>query len=80
MNKDVETIFNNYDNLSTLKIVKDLLNIVINDIEYMNDMENDYTNDFDLGNNTYIKRDDLESINSIVDTITDIINYNEEEK
>jgi hypothetical protein len=80
MNKDVETIFNNYDNLSTLKIVKDLLNIVINDIEYMNDMENDYTNDFDLGNNTYIKRDDLESINSIVDTITDIVNYNEEEK
>lgn len=80
MNKDIENIFNNYDNLSTLKIVKDLINIVINDIEYMNDMENDYTNDFDLGNNTYIKREDLESINSIVDTIIDIINYNEEEK
>lgn len=80
MNKDVETIFDNYDNLSTLKIVKDLINIVINDIEYMNDMENNYINNFDLGNNTYIKRDDLENINSIVDTINGIINYNEEEK
>lgn len=78
MSKDVENIFNNYDNLSTLKIVKDLINIVINDIEYMNDMENDYMNDFDLGNNTYIKREDLESIVSIIDTINDIINYNEE--
>lgn len=82
MKKDVGNILNNYDNLGTLKIVKDLLNIVINDIEYMNkeseEIAFDYMIDYDLGNNTYIKREDLESIVSIIDTINDIINYNEE--
>lgn len=74
---DIYRIEYGYDNIKILQIVHYLINVVINDIEYMNDMENDYMNDYDLGNNTYIKREDLESLTSIVDnTILDIIEYN----
>lgn len=79
-----ETMFNyicnNYDNLEILSFVKDLLFVVINDLEYMNDFENDYMVDYDLGNNMYINNEDLESIVSITDTIFGIEQYNREEK
>lgn len=81
---DIYKIEYNYDNLKILQIVHYLINVVINDIEYMN------TDDIkgllekqilDLGNNTIIKREDLESLVSIVDnTILDIIDYNKEEE
>lgn len=77
----IDNIINNNDNLSCLKIVKDILNVVLNDIEYMNEdyelfSEKRY---FDLGNNNKIKDEDIESLSSMVDTITDIINDNERE-
>ena len=82
--QDVQTIENNYDNIGILKICRYLLNVVINDIEYMNkdaeEIAGDYLIDYDLGNNTYIMKNDLESIVSITDTLKDIENYNEEEK
>jgi hypothetical protein len=77
-NKDIQVIENNYDNLGILRICKYLLGVVINDIEYMNsDIDKD-TSDLLLGNNTYIEREDLESICSILDTINDIEEYNKE--
>ena len=66
-----------FDNLDMLDFINDLLNVIVLDIELMNDFENDYMNDFDLGNNTYIKNEDLESIVSIIETIKDIKKYNE---
>ena len=74
--KDIlEKIENNYDNLDVLKIIKYLVGVVINDIDYMNDLINE-EDIYDLGNNYKIKNEDLESLVSILDTITDIINYN----
>ena len=78
----IDNITNNNDNLSCLKIVKDILNVVLNDIEYMNKdyelfSEKRY---FDLGNNNKIKDEDIESLSSAVDTIIDIINDNESEE
>ena len=77
---DVQTIENNYDNIGILKIVKYLINVVINDIEYMNneeDFDDDEVQYLDLGNNTEIKKEDLESLVSIVDdTITNILEEN----
>ena len=76
--KDVETIENNYDNLEILKIIKYLIGVVINDVDYMNsDIYRD-TYDLLLGNNNYIKRDDLESLYSMLDTINSIEDYNKE--
>lgn len=83
-NEDVETIENNYDNLGILKICKYLLCVVVNDIEYMNEesykVAEDYLEEYDLGNNNYINKEDLESVVSIIDTLEDIENYNKEEK
>ena len=78
-NKIVQEIENNYDNLGILKIVKYLLGVVINDVEYMNDLE-DETHYHDLGNNYVIEKEDFESIVSIMDTLWDIIDYNDYEK
>ena len=74
--EDLKTIEFNYDNLELLKVIKYFVGVIVNDINLMNDIENDYMNDYDLGNNTYIKREDLESLCSIMDTIQDIIDYN----
>ena len=74
MNGDVQTIVNNYDNLGILEIVKYLLQVVINDIEYMNDLE-EHTY-YDLGNNNIIFNGDYESIVSTIDTIDDIVEGN----
>ena len=79
-NEVFNKICNNLDNIDLLDFVCSLLQVVVNDIEFMNDMENDYMNDYDLGNNKYIKREDLESITSIIDTIKDIVSYNTEEE
>lgn len=77
--KDVETIENNYDNLEILKIIKYLIGVVVNDVEYMNnDIELFNDKDFDLGNNHIIKSEDLESLCSILDTINNIENCNKE--
>ena len=66
---DIQTIENNYDNLDILKICKYLINVVLNDVEYINQ---DYFEDnerqkienfdFDLGNGNIIKQEDLESL------------------
>lgn len=69
-------IYNNYGNLATLSFVKDLLFVVINDIEYMNDLEEQTY--YDLGNNNCIENEDFESIVSITDTIFKIEQYNKE--
>lgn len=82
-NEDVEKIENNYDNLGILKICRYLLCVVVNDIEYMNEesfkVAEDYLEEYDLGNNNYIRKEDLESVVSIIDTLEDIENYNKEE-
>lgn len=81
-NKDIQTIVNNYDNLQMLEIIKYLTNVVINDIEYMNseseEVAFDYMIDYNLGNNKYIMKEDLESLVSITDTIENVIEYNKE--
>ena len=75
INKDIEKIENNYDNLEILNAVKYLIGVVINDIEYMNDLT-DEKEKYDLGNNYIIKNEDLESLVSAMETLQDIINYN----
>ena len=75
INKDIEKIENNYDNLEILNAVKYLIGVVINDIEYMNDLTDEKRN-YDLGNNYIIKNEDLESLVSAKETLQDIINYN----
>ncbi|MBR0369350.1 MAG: hypothetical protein IKC22_00820 [Bacilli bacterium] len=75
INKDIEKIENNYDNLEILNAVKYLIGVVINDIEYMNDLTDEKEN-YDLGNNYIIKNEDLESLVSAMETLQDIINYN----
>lgn len=75
INKDIEKIENNYDNLEILNVVKYLIGVVINDIEYMNDLTDEKEN-YDLGNNYIIKNEDLESLVSAKETLQDIINYN----
>ena len=79
MNGDVQTIVNNYDNLEVLSIIKYLSQVVIGDVEYMNDFNNDMTTAYNLGNNNLIRKEDFESIVSIVDTISDIENDNGKE-
>ena len=83
-NKDVQAIEWNYDNISILEIVKYLINVVINDIDYMNEenikQAEDYLIDYDLGNNNYIMSEDLESLSSIVDTINNVLKYNEKKE
>ena len=75
---DIQKIVYNYDNLDTLDIIRYLTSIVINDIEYMNSdlEEQEY---YYLGNNKVIKKEDFESLVSIMDTIEFIKNYNKEE-
>jgi len=75
INKDIEKIENNYDNLEILNAVRYLIGVVINDIEYMNDLTDEKEN-YDLGNNYIIKNEDLESLVSAMETLQDIINYN----
>ena len=85
---DIYRIQYNYDNLKILEIVHYLINVVINDIEYINqdffeDDEREKIENFvfDLGNGKTIKQEDLESLVSIVDnTILDIIDYNKEKE
>lgn len=70
------------NNIDKLKIISYMLQNIVNDIDCINaesiEIAQDYMIDYDLGNNTYIKREDLESIVSIIDTINDIISYNKE--
>lgn len=78
--EDLKTIEFNYDNIGVLKCIRHLIGVVINDVEYMDDsikgmLEKQY---LDLGNNNIIKRDDLESLYSMLDKINDIIEYNKE--
>ena len=80
MNKDVQTIINNYDNLEILGIVKYLTQVVIADVESVNDLDNDMTTAYDLGNGNLIRKEDLESLVSIVDTINVIEHDNEKEE
>lgn len=78
-NIDIQTIENNYDNLETLNIISYLLNGIINDIEFMNDssdFENDLVEYLDLGNNYEIKKEELQSLYSIIDTIYFINQHN----
>ena len=75
INKDIEKIENNYDNLEILNVIKYLIGVVINNIECINDLTNEKEN-YDLGNNYIIKNEDLESLVSTIETLQDIINYN----
>ena len=68
-------IINNYDNLEILDITKYLIEVVIKDIEYMNDLMNEEEK-YDLGNDYVIGNDDLESLVSITETIYQIKEYN----
>ena len=83
--EDVYRIENNYDNLEILKIIKYLIGVVVNDVEYMNQeyfegeerkqIENFI---FDLGNGFSLKQEDLESLYSILDTIDNITYFNKD--
>ena len=69
-------IYNNYGNLATLSFVKELLYVVINDVEYMNNIDSEDLDVLDLGNNDCINKDDYESLVSIAETIFYIEKYN----
>lgn len=73
-----------YNNIELLKVAKYLLGKVVNDIDIINkesyDIAEDYLIDYDMGCDTYIKKEDLESIYSILDTIHDIEEYNRKEE
>lgn len=73
--EDLKHIEFNYDNLDLLKVINYFVGVVINDIEFMNNLVDEKEN-YDLGNNNIIKNEDLESLVSIMETINDIINYN----
>jgi len=73
--EDLKKIEFTYDNLDLLKIIKYFIGVVINDIDYMNDLTSE-SEKYDLGNNYKIKNEDLESLYSILDTIQDIVDYN----
>lgn len=76
--EDLKHIEFTYDNFDLLKVIKYFVGVIINDIEYMNDLviEQEY---YDLGNNNIIKNEDLESLVSIMETIENIKNYNKKE-
>ena len=79
--ESVKTLEFTYDNLEVLKIISYLIGVVINDIQYMNDtsdMNNELIEYLDLGNNKKIKKEDFESLCSIIDTIYFIENNNKE--
>ena len=73
--EDLKNIEFNYDNLDLLKVINYFVGVVINDIEFMNNLVDEKEN-YDLGNNNIIKNEDLESLVSIMETINNIINYN----
>ena len=85
-NLNMEELMNiefNYDNLDLLKVIKYFIGVVINDIECINDtsdINNEEIQFLDLGNNTKIKKEDLESLYSCIDTIYFIGKYNEKEQ
>lgn len=62
-------------NLKKLKKAKSIINKVINDIEKRNDL-NDYFIDYDLKNDNYITSEDLDCLASIIETINNILKYN----
>lgn len=74
--KQVKELEFGNDNIDLLDIIKYLLNVIINDINYMNDLVEE-KEEYDLGNDYIIKREDMESLISITDTITDILDYND---
>lgn len=73
--EDLKHIEFNYDNLDLLKVINYFVGVVINDIEFMNNLIDEKEN-YNLGNNNIIKNEDLESLVSIMETINNIINYN----
>ena len=81
LTEDVQTIEYNYDNLEILKIIKYLLGVVCNDIQFMNDasdLNNNLIDYIDLGNNNKIKKEHYESLYSTIDTIYFITQDNKE--
>lgn len=83
-NKAIQELEFNMNNIELLEAIKYLTNVVINDVELMNkkneEIAGDYLIDYDLGNYYYIKKEDLESLVSITDTISNIIDYNKEDE
>ena len=79
-NEILTKVENNFDNLEILDMVDYLLGVVINDIEYMNEenfkIAEDYLIDYDLGNNYYVNKEDLETITSAKETIHNVVYYN----
>ena len=73
--EELKNIEFTYDNLDLLKVIKYFVGVVVNDIEFMNNLV-DEQDEYDLGNNYKIKNDDLESLVSIMDTIDNIIDNN----
>ena len=83
-NKAIQELEFNMDNLELLKAIKYLTNCVINDILLMNEEylygEKEFLGTaYNLGNGNCIRIEDYESLVSIIDTINDIQEYNEED-
>lgn len=75
----VNKITDNSDDLELLEIIRHLVKVVIDDIEFMNDLSKE-EEEYCLGGTDIIENEDLESLVSITETIDDIINYNNERK
>ena len=72
----VNKITDNSDNLELLEIIKHLVKVVIDDIEFMNDLSKE-EEEYCLGGTDIIENEDLESLVSIIDTINNIVNCND---
>ena len=83
MNKEkiIYEIQTNYNTLETLDIIGKLLDNITNVVEQLNDasdIDNDALTDLVLDGKYMIKKDDLESIYSFIDTIYFIKEHNKE--
>lgn len=75
-------ILNNFSNIEIIGLIDDILSEMIQNIEDLNEenekIAGDYLIDYDLGNNNYIKTEDLETLVSTKDTLRYIESYNKE--
>lgn len=73
--KQVEYILDNSDNMERLQVCKIILDAVIKDIELMNDLSQELE-EYDMGATYIIKNEDLETLVSAKETLENIDYYN----
>lgn len=79
--KLVVQLADNCDNLELLDVARYLLWYVANDVDYINkeseQIASDYMIDYDLGNDAFIRTNDLEELYDMIKKLNEIVNYND---